>query len=546
MSQQIVSMGRAAQGMVQGMDVDEEEITRPFVRQRQAPSWTLAIVTEEEPDTLVFHRGSRSALHPLGDAVPTLRARPPLGDAVPTLRARPPLGDAVPTLRAPYEEGARRAVRRRRAQSAMDPVPTPPLPSEDRSPPRSPRADMEPEEDEPITLVFEAQERRPPSLPTPDPATSCLVEQGNKLPVAPGNRWPGEEQPARNFPRSEGDGEWHESCNESPPARTEDDMAPQTFGIEYDVVDLEGDLDGSPARPVRHVPEEIAMLSGGLFDALPKVEVPLDTFFPAEYAGSPAWHRTRSDSLIPVASMPSEEAPARRVSPNWFVGIAAAAAMGMILGAVAQRPSAPAPATLAPAPAKTTATAPITEQATAIEGAAAPATPTSAPMSGTGTGSIPVKVAGAASGPPVVAGAASGLRSPSEAARALPVSAPAPAAPPAAPTTGTEPILANMPIAPPPPPVVPAPEVPPQQSTSVAVAAAARGAASCFAPDELRRTMAVRVTFAPSGRATNAVIEGGPHRATAVGSCIAQRLRAATVKPFEGPAITVHTSVHIR
>ena len=39
----------------------------------------------------------------------------PLGDEVPTLRARPPLGDEVPTLGAPYEEGARRAVRRRRA-----------------------------------------------------------------------------------------------------------------------------------------------------------------------------------------------------------------------------------------------------------------------------------------------------------------------------------------------------------------------------------------------------------------------------------------------
>lgn len=87
-------------------------------------------------------------------------------------------------------------------------------------------------------------------------------------------------------------------------------MAPQTFGIEYDVVDLEGDLDGSPARPVRHVPEEIAMLSGGLFDALPKVEVPLDTFFPAEYAGPrPGTARART------ASSPWPRCPRRRRPP---------------------------------------------------------------------------------------------------------------------------------------------------------------------------------------------------------------------------------------
>jgi hypothetical protein len=103
-----------------------------------------------------------------------------------------------------------------------------------------------------------------------------------------------------------------------------------------------------------------------------------------------------------------------------------------------------------------------------------------------------------------------------------------------------------MPIAITPPQGPPPPEVPPQQRTAIAIATSARGAAGCFAPGELRRTMAVSVTFAPSGRATRAVIEGGPHRATPVGSCIALHLRTAAVRPFEGPAVTVHTSVHIR
>lgn len=302
-------------------------------------------------------------------------------------------------------------------------------------------------------------------------------------------------------------------------------MAPQTFGIEYDVVDLEGDLDGSPARPERHVPEEIAMLSGGLFDKLPRTDVPLETFFPAEYKGSPAWHRTRSDSLIPVAADGSEEPgsgppSSRRVSPNWYVGMAAAVAMGMIAGAGAQRPSTPSLAAqpqaaiqaVAQSPAKAVLAAAVTPATPAIE---APRAPRPAPK-------------------PLLETA----RIPTNAARVAPIAAPAPEA--------AEPAVANIPVAPPPPVVAPAPEVPPQQTTAVAVAAAARGAASCFAPDELRRTMAVSVTFAPSGRATRAVIEGGPHRGTSVGSCIAQRLRAAAVKPFEGPAVTVRTSVHIR
>ncbi len=288
----------------------------------------------------------------------------------------------------------------------------------------------------------------------------------------------------------------------------------QTFEIEYEVVDLEGDLDGAPlglARPRRIVDDEIAMLSGGLFDRLPKVEMPLDKFFPQTPEPS-YWSRPRSDSLPPVAAnIDDEEAPPpRRVGPGWFVGMAAAAAIGMAVGAFAPRPVMP-PIVLQPATAAHALPQPAAQPAPKVVESVAPVTPAKV---ASGTGPVPAK-----------------------AARPTPV-----VAPPSVPVAEPE----SVPVQNTPAPAAVAPQGPAQSSAAVAVAAAGRGASGCFAPDELRRTMAVSVTFAPSGRATRAVIEGGPHRATAVGSCIAQRLRSAVVAPFEGPPVTIHTSIHLR
>lgn len=284
----------------------------------------------------------------------------------------------------------------------------------------------------------------------------------------------------------------------------------QTFEIEYEVVDLEGDLDGAPlglARPRRIVDDEIAMLSGGLFDKLPRAEVPLETFFP-QTAEPSYWSRPRSDSLPPVAASIEEEAPPpRRVGPGWFVGMAAAAAIGMAIGVVAQRPAIQ-PIVLQPASAARALPMPVTQPAPEVIETAAPAK--------VARGTRPVQP---------------------KAARQAPVVAPSsvPVAEPA-----------SVPVQSAPAPAAAAPQGPPPSSAAVAVAAASRGASGCFEPNELRRTMAVSVTFAPSGRAMRALIEGGPHRATAVGSCIAQRLRSAVVAPFEGPPVTIHTSVHLR
>lgn len=80
--------------------------------------------------------------------------------------------------------------------------------------------------------------------------------------------------------------------------------------------------------------------------------------------------------------------------------------------------------------------------------------------------------------------------------------------------------------------------------TSLSVAASR--AKSCLDADDPRTTMEVRVTFAPSGRVTTAMVNRGPFAGTEIGGCIARALRTAKVGPFEGSAVTVTRSIRIR
>lgn len=325
----------------------------------------------------------------------------------------------------------------------------------------------------------------------------------------------------------------------------------QAMGIEYEIVDLEGDLDGEPqgpARPRRLIPEEISCLSGGLFDKAPRVELPLDSFFPPPEGGvaapvgnlaaprvprfdnllPPPYYHERSDSLLPVEA-DTTPAPvvrdAGRTAVLRWSGIVTAAAVGMIVATVLARPPS---RTAAPAPA--VANAPVALNTTASLNTAAPAAPATSPAKAT---TAPELAAPAVK--PVLAARGKLAAAPVE---TVPAAAPAP-----------EPTMEIAPSAPPPADPLHRPEavqgVPPQRA-AVAIAAAARGAASCLGEDDLRRTMAVSVTFASSGRATRATIDGGPHRGTAVGSCVAQRLRSAAVAPFEGAPVTIRTSITVR
>ena len=82
-------------------------------------------------------------------------------------------------------------------------------------------------------------------------------------------------------------------------------------------------------------------------------------------------------------------------------------------------------------------------------------------------------------------------------------------------------------------------------AASNAVQAAAAGAADCGRGQG--GSTRVAVTFAPSGRATVALVEpGSPFSGTEVGSCIATRMRAVSVPPFDGARVTVHTTLSVR
>jgi len=63
---------------------------------------------------------------------------------------------------------------------------------------------------------------------------------------------------------------------------------------------------------------------------------------------------------------------------------------------------------------------------------------------------------------------------------------------------------------------------------------------------EANGKVAVAVTFAPSGETKRAVVEDGPLRGTATGSCIALRLRRVRIAPFDGSLATLRTTLTLR
>jgi hypothetical protein len=101
----------------------------------------------------------------------------------------------------------------------------------------------------------------------------------------------------------------------------------------------------------------------------------------------------------------------------------------------------------------------------------------------------------------------------------------------------------------PPPATAPAPVAPRgkgdfnTQAAREALEDAAARAARCKTIDTPSGTARIAVTFAPSGQATNAIIESGPFVGTAAGTCVASKFKAARVPPFSGDAVQVHKSV---
>lgn len=259
---------------------------------------------------------------------------------------------------------------------------------------------------------------------------------------------------------------------------------------------------------------ELVNLSGGAFDGLPRTQVELEVFR-LHVDGEPTPITRRPyDSLAPLAmvqgaprAMP-EVTGIRRAS--WAIGLAVMAGMvGMGAGAIGGMRARTAPA--AAARAMVAAPAP---QAIAPEKAAAQP---SCDVPKAITPGAPVK------------------------------------AEPRAPRVATRPAVAAVVPTADLPPVTPVAALPvPTGEISRSAAAksineaARRAAASCRGEDAGVLNVPVSVTFASSGRATTARVNGGPLVGTAAGSCLATALRGASVPPFEGAPVTVNVSLSLR
>ena len=83
-------------------------------------------------------------------------------------------------------------------------------------------------------------------------------------------------------------------------------------------------------------------------------------------------------------------------------------------------------------------------------------------------------------------------------------------------------------------------------AASAALGTATSAASACRGADGPTGVAQVTVTFAPSGRVTQATVNGAPYAGTATGSCIAQAFRGTSVPAFRGEPVTVSKTVTIR
>ncbi|HEX4338633.1 MAG TPA: GYF domain-containing protein [Polyangiaceae bacterium] len=85
-----------------------------------------------------------------------------------------------------------------------------------------------------------------------------------------------------------------------------------------------------------------------------------------------------------------------------------------------------------------------------------------------------------------------------------------------------------------------------RSAASAALTSAAGVASGCRKSGDPTGVAVVHVTFANSGRATRALVEGPPFAGTATGGCIAEALRNTKVPPYGGDRVTVTKRVVIQ
>jgi len=85
-----------------------------------------------------------------------------------------------------------------------------------------------------------------------------------------------------------------------------------------------------------------------------------------------------------------------------------------------------------------------------------------------------------------------------------------------------------------------------KDAARASLSAAAGNAAGCATPDGPKGVAKVQITFATSGRVTQAQILGPPFAGTPVGGCIASAFRRASVPPFSGDPVTITRTLPIQ
>jgi hypothetical protein len=242
-----------------------------------------------------------------------------------------------------------------------------------------------------------------------------------------------------------------------------------------------------------------------------------------------------------VPPKPEQDAPAakprRAGAAVWFVLVAAAAGVLLVVGlrshgasppaqaepqATAEHPAPPAES---PAPAND---APAAVAAT-VATVPSPAANDPAPKTNKTTPSATT---------PSSAAVANGNGSNAKSAEATKPTAAAPAV--------EKPLEAEKPApAPKPEPAEPGAEFD-RAAAVAALKAAAAQAAACRKDGDPTGTAALTITFAPSGRVTSANIQGPPFAGTPTGGCIANAMRHAQVPAFSGDRVTVNKTIVIQ
>jgi hypothetical protein len=299
-------------------------------------------------------------------------------------------------------------------------------------------------------------------------------------------------------------------------------------------------------------PPRIAQLAIPAVEEFARTPAPeLDTTptVPREAKSKPAPRATpKPPAVATVASTPPSQEKRRSLFPFVLLG-AAAAAVALTFALKKQPPAEPVsasePRSTTPAePTNAQVTPPPTAEPEATQAASAELPAPSAEPAATAATAVPATPAPEATATAKATPTTTSVATPKPAATPNTESASKPASTPKpAPTEKPDKPVAAAPAQ---------PQVSDvggdfdKAAASSALSSAAGVASGCRKAGDPTGVAVVHVTFANSGRATRALVEGPPFAGTATGGCIADALRNAKVPPYGGDRVTVTKRVVIQ